>query len=66
MDVSTISQIVSSVGFPIAMCGMMAWYLNKIQDQHKEEMDKMSEAINNNTVVMEKILTKLGEDSYEY
>lgn len=30
------------------------------QEQHKEEIDKLSEAVNNNTLVMQKLIDKLG------
>ena len=58
---------ISTVGFPIAMCLLFAWYIYKRDEkesakdsEHKEEVDKLSEAITNNTVVMEKILKVLS------
>lgn len=62
MDFNSIIDLISQVGFPIAMCIAMAWYVYSQQKNHKAEMDKMSEAINNNTIVMEKILTKIGAE----
>lgn len=59
MDVSGVQQLIASVGFPIVMCGALFWYINNLQKQHTEEMSKMSEAINNNTVVMQKLIDKL-------
>lgn len=61
MDVNTITSLVTSVGFPIVCCIACFWYINKSDEQHKEEMNKMSEAINNNTLVMQKLIDKLGE-----
>jgi hypothetical protein len=34
------------------------WYINKQTEQHKAEIDKMSEAVNNNTLVIQKLLDK--------
>lgn len=60
MDISSVVQIVSTLGFPIAMCLLFFWYINKLQEQHREEMAKMAEAINNNTLVMQKLVDKMG------
>lgn len=60
MDATSVNQLISSVGFPIVVCLVCFWYINKVQEQHKEEVDKMSEAIQNNTVVMQKLIDKLG------
>ena len=65
MDVSAITQIVSTLGFPIVMCAALFWELDKSHAQHKEEIGKLSESLNNNTVVMEKLLVKLGEGAHE-
>lgn len=59
MDGSVIMQAISTLGFPIAVCLLCFWYINKLQEEHKEEMNKMSEAINNNTLIMQKLLDKL-------
>lgn len=65
MDVSVIAQLVSTLGFPIVMCAALFWKLDKSDEQHKDEIDKLSESLNNNTVVMEKLLVKLGGETDE-
>ena len=60
MDITTITQLISSMGFPIAVCLVAFWYINKLTTENKAEIDKMSEAINNNTLVMQKLIDKLG------
>lgn len=60
MDVSAIVQAISTVGFPIVMCLLFMYYIKYINDQHKDEIDKLSESLNNNTLVMQKLLDKLG------
>ena len=53
-------QAITTVGFPIVMCGVMAWYVKyqtdknredvkELNDQHAKEMMEVTEAINNNT-----------------
>lgn len=60
MDASAIIQAISTVGFPIVMCLLFMYYIKYINDQHKDEIDKLSQSLNNNTLVMQKLLDKLG------
>lgn len=60
MDVSSIVTVVSQVGFPIAMCLVMAWYVKYTNDQHKEEIDKITEALNNNTLAVQKLCERMN------
>lgn len=62
MDISTISTIISTVGFPIAACIAMFWYNNKQSDIHKQEIDKLSDALNNNTIALTKLTDAIGSD----
>lgn len=59
MDASSIVTVVSQVGFPIAMCLVMAWYVKYTNDQHKEEIDKITEALNNNTLAVQKLCERM-------
>lgn len=65
-----IVQLISNVGFPIACCLIMFFYVNKTQESHKEEIDnltkeykaeisELSTAINNNTSVMQSLINTL-------
>lgn len=62
-----VETLITTVGFPIAMCLLFAWYIYKRDEKdiakdldHKEEIEKLSAAITNNTVVMEKLLKVLS------
>ena len=62
-----VETLITTVGFPIAMCILFAWYIYKRDEkdsakdlEHKQEVDNLSEAITNNTIVMEKILKVLS------
>lgn len=57
MDINAITTLISNVGVPCA-CLIATFYLwFKETEAHKEEMAKMTEALNNNTIA----LTKLTE-----
>lgn len=57
-----IVSIISSVGFPITMTLILICYIYDSNNKHKEEIDKMSEALNNNTIAITKLLDRLGGD----
>ena len=67
MDVTT---IISTMGFPIAACIAMAWYVKYITDkncqqvadmnkQHADDMKSVTEAVNNNTIALTKLTEKM-------
>lgn len=47
-----ILQAISMVGFPIVAYGGMFWYIVKLNDNHKEEINVMREALNQNTIAI--------------
>lgn len=57
-----LSTLISTLGFPMAMCLIMCYYINKINDAHKEETDKFAEALSNNTVVLQKLCDKIDSE----
>lgn len=61
---------IATVGFPIVACCAMAYFFAKVNEnyrndlkelskEHKEEMTGMTEAINNNTLVIQKLIDKM-------
>lgn len=53
------ANLISTMGFPIA-CTVAMWYLlEKERDAHKEETKQLTEAIANNTRIMERVLDVL-------
>nr|DAI89912.1 MAG TPA: YvrJ protein family protein [Caudoviricetes sp.] len=65
MDVNSIIQLVGSLGFPIVCCGALFCRMIKSDDQHKQEMDKISEALNNNTVALTRLTEKISREEAE-
>lgn len=60
--INDLSTLISTLGFPIGMCLIMCYYINKINDAHKKETDKFAEALNNNTLVLQKLCDKLDNE----
>lgn len=60
MDANTLIQLVGSLGFPIVCSGALFWRMVKSDDQHREEMDKISEVLNNNTLAITKLTDQLN------
>lgn len=57
--------LISTVAFPIAMCLLMAWFIYFNQCQHKEEMAEIRDTVNNNTLVLQKLVDKLDSMNIE-
>lgn len=62
MDINVIVQLVGTLGFPIVCCGALFWRMIKSDEQHKEEISKMSEALNNNTIAITRLTDKLEKE----
>ena len=61
MIMNDIMQMVSSLGFPIVMAFLLFWKMDRQDDTHKEEISKLEQAINSNTLVMQKLVDKLSD-----
>lgn len=70
-DISSIVQIIGSLGFPIAACIYLFYSMQKERErnetqreadrqEHKQEMEKMTEALHNNTLVIQKLVDTLN------
>ena len=59
MDANTIIQVVGTLGFPVVMCGALFWRQIESDKQYREEIEKISEALNNNTIAITKLTDKI-------
>lgn len=59
MDLNAISTLIGSLGFPIAACIYMAYANAKQTEAHKEEMSKMTEAVNELKVAITTLVDRL-------
>ena len=61
MNVDDISQLVSNLGFPIVVTGVLFWLLYKNSLMYNNTIDKMRETIDKNTKIIQEVLTHLKE-----
>lgn len=72
MNVENVMQLISNYIFPVVACIALAWYFAKVNEQyrqdikdlnatHKEETKQLSEAIDNNTKVIQRLLDKMED-----
>lgn len=50
---------ISTVGFPCVICLIMIYVIWKIEENHRGEMHEITEAINNNTTALVKLIDKI-------
>lgn len=76
LTVEGIVSAISTIGFPIVCCLVLGWYvkyitdknreeINKLNEQHKAEMTDVTQAINNNTLVMQQLIDSLNKNESE-
>lgn len=62
MDVSAITQLIGTLGFPIAACIALFMQNAKESERHREEMERITEALNNNTVAITELSASLNRN----
>ena len=60
-----IVTLVTNLGFPIAVCIMMAMYIRELTNKHQSETKEFVEALNKNTLVLQKLCDKLDIEREE-
>ena len=74
MDVGTVTNLITVVGFPIVACIYMAKYITKnnentrnqienLNDERKTVLEDMKESIDNNTRVIERMYEYFSKES---
>lgn len=63
MDYNTIVQFINGVGFPIACCVALFCQNNKQNEKHIKEMNDLKDVIENNTLILKEISTKINIES---
>ena len=57
MDVNGIISLISNVGFPVAVCVALFYYMEKQNERHQNETDKLNETVQSNTKVLTELCT---------
>lgn len=55
-----IVALIRDLGCPIAVAIAMFWKNTKEQELHRDEMSKVTEALNNNTLALTELKDKIG------
>lgn len=70
MDANVIITMIGSLGFPIVACIGLGWYVkyqtdnnnkevSEMRKEHQEEISKVTEALNNNTLALQKLCDRI-------
>ena len=73
MTFAEVLKAISTNGFPIVACCAMAYFfvkiinnyrsdIKEINQEHKAEMAAMTQAVNNNTMVIQKLVDRMDGD----
>ena len=76
MDMSNIVAVISSVGFPIVACIGLGWYVKyqtdnnnkevaEMRREHADEISKVTDALNNNTIALQRLCDKIDANVKE-
>ena len=57
-----IAELFSNLAVPVACLAATFYLWNKEREDHKQEQKELTEAIANNTLVMQKLVDKLGRE----
>ena len=66
MDINALTTLVGSLGFPIVACGAMFYEMHQQNRRHAEEMEKMSSALENNTLALTELRDYVRQSNCEY
>ncbi len=54
---NVITTLISNVGFPIAVCIALFYYMEKQNERHQQEVNKLNETVQSNTKVLSELCT---------
>lgn len=57
MDANGLISLISNVGFPVAVCVGLFFYMEKQNERHQNETDKLNETVQSNTKVLTELCT---------
>ena len=57
MDANGLISLISNVGFPVAVCVALFFYMEKQNERHQNETDKLNETVHSNTKVLTELCT---------
>lgn len=57
MDANGLISLISNVGFPVAVCVALFFYMEKQNERHQNETDRLNETVQSNTKVLTELCT---------
>lgn len=57
MTANDITNLISTVGFPIVMCGVLLYYIMTIDKKNNDTIKGLSDTINQNSKVLTELTT---------
>ena len=61
MEFDAIVSLFSNLAVPVACLIATFWLWNKEREDHKQEQKELTEAVNNNTLAINKLIDKFGD-----
>lgn len=61
MDYNSIMQLISTIGFPIAMCVYLLFYIKSFDEKYCAQLSNMAKAIENNTLAITKLMSMIDD-----
>lgn len=61
MELETVVNLISTVGFPIVCCIALFWKMGKQDENHRQEIDSLRQSLDNNTNVITKLYERLTD-----
>lgn len=62
MDYNNITQLITTVGFPIVCCGFFGWYIVKIETKSNEIIQENTKTLDKLVTLIDNLLKKLDKE----
>lgn len=62
MEINDVITLISNLGFPIVMCILLFWRMNKQDEQHKLEIDNLTSVINDLKIVITELKDSISKE----
>lgn len=59
LGIEEVTKLIVDIGFPFAVCIGLFKMIQDMRIEYTKQLEKLSEAVNNNTIVMTKIYSRL-------
>ena len=61
MDITVLQNAITTIGFPIVVCLLAFYYINKQTESHKNEVDGLKDELKTLCLSMQKLTDSIGE-----